>query len=251
MLWLRCHLAQLQRPAVTCETVGSTLKRSQLPNIHREGFLGGCSYQGPSRRFQRVLIKVVTQETAHSSLTLKIHTCTHTWTCTHTHTHGYVHAGTHICMHIKHMHRHIHKIQPIKFLVYSPMCKSSLSALCTISALSSCAFSITSQDGSVPCGSQRNHSGCAAPWHLTMVCLGVNGTLSKVNNTSCHPHCRLLIEFCLEGSPISTCCNSAGRSINIWAHFFLWEWIYQLLQGCEIFQHFYYIYICQDGWVDN
>lgn len=148
MLWLWCHLAQLQRPVVTWGTVGSTPKRFQLPNIHREVFLGGCSYQGPSRRFQKVFLKVVTRETAYSSLTLKIHTHVHTHTNMHSHTYICVcacrYTHTHICMHTTHMHRHIHKIQPIKFLVYSPICKSSLLALCTISALSSCAFSITS-----------------------------------------------------------------------------------------------------------
>lgn len=176
-----------------------------------------------------------------------MHSHTYTWVCACRYTH------THICMHIKHMHRHIHKIQPIKFLVYSPMCKSSLSALCTISALSSCAFSITSQDGSVPCGSQRNHSGCAAPWHLTMVCLGVNGTLSKVNNTSCHPHCRLLIEFCLEGSPISTCCNSAWRSINIWAHFFFYENEFINYSKDVKFSSIFtiYIFVRMGGWTIN
>lgn len=238
MLWLWCHLAQLQRAAVTWGTVGGAPERSQLPNIHREVFLGGCSYQGPSGRFQKVFLKVVTQEIAYSSLTLKIHTHVHIHmrTCTHTHTYVYVHQ-IHTYMCTTRMHRHIQKIQPIKFLVYSPMCKSSLLAFCTISALSSCAFSITSQDGSAPCGSQRSHSGWAAPWRLTMVCLRVNGTLRKVNNTSCHPTDVFWLCFVLRAYTcphVSTLLEDAST----FEHFFLWERIYQLLQGCEILQHF-------------
>lgn len=59
--WLWCHLAQLHRAAVTWGTGGSTPKRSQLPN---RVFLGGCSYQGPNGRFQKVFLKVVIQEIA-------------------------------------------------------------------------------------------------------------------------------------------------------------------------------------------
>lgn len=146
MLWLWCHLTQLQGAPVTWGTVEGTPERSQLLDIHREIFLGGCSYQEPNWRSQEVSLKNChpgyciyyfdpkdTHIHMHTRTYMHMHIQTHISTCRHTYINTHLRFSQWNFLFITHS-----EIIPFKFSIQFQLS-------CHVHFLS-----ITSQDSSTP-----------------------------------------------------------------------------------------------------